>query len=280
VDPARGPSPRELADTISRLRADSSASLARLSDADLATPALPGWSVGDVFRHLAATDRSAVTGQLLLHLLPGRAAEELEPVNDVMVAELRELTADELARELEVWGRRFVRLVRAVPGPLARARVPSSFGTVPLLWLGTLRVYDEWVHQADVALALEQPEPAMDAPTRDLLGWFQRRALPAEALQRLEHDRGVVELELRDATGPTWRIDLAHRRFGAHVASAPTVRIRSGIAAFCLLAADRTPWRTLEEQGRLEILPTTAAPELAPDDRRAAEALLDVVRVV
>jgi uncharacterized protein (TIGR03083 family) len=280
VDPERGPSPRELADTITRMRADSSARLARLSDADLATPALPGWSVGDVFRHLAASDRSAVTGQLLLHLLPGRRAEELEPVNDVLVAELRDLTAGELARELEVWGRRFARLVRAVPGPLGRAHVPSSFGTVPLLWLATLRVYDEWVHQADVARALDQPEPAMDGPTRDLLGWFQRRALPAEALGRLEHDRGVVELELRDATGPTWRLDLAHRRFGAHVAAAPTVRIRCGIAALCLLAADRTPWRTLEDEGRLEILPTTAAAELTEDDRRAAEALLDVVRVV
>jgi uncharacterized protein (TIGR03083 family) len=281
VDPERGPSPSELADVIARLRADSSATLARLSDAELATPALPGWSVGDVYRHLASSDRSAVTGQLLVHLLPGRAAEELEPVNDVLVAGLRELSTDELRRELEVWGRRFVRLVRGLPGPLTRLRVPSAFGTVPLVWLGTLRAYDEWVHQADVAAALGRPEPAMDAPTRDLLGWFQRRALPAEALGRIEHDAGVVELELRDATGPTWRIDLAKRQFGAHVEAAPTVRVRLGVAAFCLHAADRRDWRDLEADGRIEIARTASTTQDGQDDeRRAAEALLDAIRVV
>jgi uncharacterized protein (TIGR03083 family) len=281
VDPDRGPNPRELADVVARLRADSSATLARLSDADLATPALPGWSVGDIFRHLASLDRSAVTGQLLAHLLPGRRAEELEPANDRLVDALRDLSTEELAHELEVWGRRFVRLLRGLPGPLTRVRVPSAFGTVPLAWLGALRAYDEWVHQADVAAALGRPEPAMDAPTRDLLAWFQRRALPAEALGRIGHDRGVVELDLRDATGPTWRIDLVNRRFGAHVEAAPTVRIRTGVAAFCLLAADRQGWRALEDEGRIEILPvSTATAEPAGEDRLAAEALLDVVRVV
>jgi uncharacterized protein (TIGR03083 family) len=281
VDPDRGPTPRQLADVVTQLRADSSATLARLTDADLATPALPGWSVGDVFRHLASSDRSAVTGQLLVHLLPGRQPEELEPANDRLVEELRDLSSDELARELEIWGRRFVRLVRGLPGPLGRVRVPSAFGSVPILWLGTLRAYDEWVHQADVAAALGRPEPQMDAPTRDLLAWFQRRALPAEALGRIRHDRGVVELDLRDASGPTWRIDLANRRFGAHVAAAPTVRIRAGVAAFCLLAADRRDWRTLQGEGRLEILRVaTATTELTSDDREAAEALLDAVRVV
>jgi uncharacterized protein (TIGR03083 family) len=280
VDPERGPSPAELADVVARLRAESSATLARLTDADLATPALPGWSVGDVYRHLASLDRSTVTGQLLVNFLPGRQAEGLEPINDTLVEGLRGLSTEELQRELEVWGRRFVRLVRGLPGPLARVRVPSAFGTVPVIWLGTLRAYDEWVHQADVAAALGRPEPAMDAPTRDLLAWFQRRALPAEALRRVEHDRGVVELDVRDAIGPSWRIDLARRQFGAHVEAAPTVRVRLGITAFCLLAADRQNWRSLEAHGRIEILPpTSAVGALSSDDRVAAEALLDAVRV-
>jgi uncharacterized protein (TIGR03083 family) len=281
VDPQRGPTPGELADVVAHLRADSVATLTRLTDADLATPALPGWSVGDVFRHLASSDRSAVTGQLLVHLLPGRRAEDLEPVNDDLVAELRGLDRDELRAELDRWGRRFVRLLRTVPGPLARLKVPSSFGTVPMVWLGALRAYDEWVHQADVAAALGRPEPPMAPATRDLLAWFQKRALPAEALGRLEHDRGVVELDLRDATGPTWRVDLRRRHFGAHVEAAPTVRIRVGVPAFCLLAADRRPWRVLEEEGRLEILaPSLGSTPPPADARAAAEALLDAVRVV
>jgi hypothetical protein len=91
----------------------------------------------------------------------------------------------------------------------------------------------------------------------------------------------VVELDLRDATRPNWRIDLVNRRFGAHVEAAPTVRVRAGVAAFCLLAADRRGWRALEDEGRIEILPvSTTTAELAGEDRLAAEALLDAVRVV
>jgi uncharacterized protein (TIGR03083 family) len=280
VDPDRGPSPSELADLVGRLRADSCATLAQLTDAELATPALPGWSVADVYRHLASLDRSSVTGKLLINLLPGRQAEELEPINDELVEQLRDLPREQLAEDLEVWGRRFVRLLRSVPRPLASVRVPSAFGTVPLVWLGTLRLYDEWVHQADIAAALGRQEPAMDRPTRDVLAWFQRRALPAEALGRITHDRGVVELELRDAIGPTWRLDLANRRFGAHVAATPSVRVRAGVAAFCLVAADRRPWRELEEEGRIELTAGSGEGELTTADRRAAEALLDVVRVV
>jgi uncharacterized protein (TIGR03083 family) len=281
VDPDRRPRPGQLADVVARLRADSSATLARLTDEELAVEALPGWSVADVYRHLAASDRSAVTGQLLVHLLPGRRAEDLEPVNDRLVAALRDQPRAQLERDLERWGRRFVRLLRTVPAPLAGLRVPSSFGTVPLVWLGALRVYDEWVHQADVARALGRPEPAMDAATRDLLGWFQRRAFPAEALGRLGHREGVVQLELRDATGPTWRFDLAARRYGAHVAALPTVRVRVGVAALCLVAADRRPWPELEAEGRVEVLPPEgqAAP-LDARQRAAAVALLDAVRVV
>jgi uncharacterized protein (TIGR03083 family) len=281
VDPDRGPTPSELADVIASLRADSCATLAQLTDAELASPALPGWSVADVYRHLASLDRSAVNGQLLLHFLPGREPEGIEHANDVLVEELRGLPIDELRRELEVWGRRFVRLVRTLPRPMANVKVPSSFGTVPLVWLTALRAYDEWVHQADVAAAVGRPEPPMDARTRDLLGWFQRRALPAEALSRIRHDRGVVELDLRDAAGSTWRIDLGNRRFGAHVAASPTVRIRASVAAFCLLAADRQAWRDLETEGRIELLPPArSAGELDAGGRRAAEALLDAVRVV
>jgi uncharacterized protein (TIGR03083 family) len=281
VDPERGPSPREVADLIGRLRADSVATLVRLTDADLATPALPGWSVGDVYRHLASSDRAAVTGRLLPHLAPGRRPEDLEPANDELVASLRGLGRDELCEELQRWGRRMVQLVRTLPSLAGRQHVPSAFGRVPLIWLATLRVYDEWVHQTDVAAALERPEPAMEAPVRDVLAWFQRRALPATALPKVEHDRGVVEVSVTDAAGPTWRVDLAERRFGAHVDASTTVRVRMGVPAWCLLAADRASWPELEAAGRLEVLgPPTSQDAPSEDDRAAAAAVLDTVRVV
>lgn len=176
-----------------------------------------------------------------------------------------------LAHDLARFGRRFASLVGAVPTAVGRRTVPSAFGRVPLVWLAALRVYDEWVHQADIGAALDRPEPSVPPDARAILAWFQRRALPADVLPRLAPGSGVVAIEVGDAPGPEWRIDLGTRRFGAHVAATPTVHVALSTATWCLLAADRRSWRDLETDGR--ILLTGA-------DRPAAEVLLDAIRVV
>jgi hypothetical protein len=268
-DPA--PRPRDVAALAARLRATSCTWFDRLHAAALARPAVAGWSVRDVFVHLATFDRAAVTGRLAPSLLGASRPEELEPFADHLVAEGRGIDDEQLRRDLRVWGARLRRLVAALPGRLGTVAVPSSFGPVPLVWLSCLRVYDEWVHQVDVARALGDPEPVMDAPTRAALAWFQRRALPVTALPAIGPRSGVVAVTVRDAPGPTWRIDLGGRRFGALVAAAPTVEVAFTTAAWCLVAADRDRWAALEEQGTIDIV---------GEDRPAAAALLDAIRVV
>ena len=260
--------PRELAAAISRLRGGTLLTFDRLADDQFEVEALPGWTVADVFRHLAESDRGSVLGTHLTEFLPGKDLDAFENHNDVNLARLRRVDRATLRRELEVWGRRLARVVGVVPSPLARITIPTAFGRVPLGWVAGLRLYDEWVHQWDVARALGEDEPPMDLPLRDLLAEFQLRALPAGPLRGLRAD-GVVEIAVVD--GPVWRFDLDAHQYGAHVRATPTARIRLDVGAFCLVAADRVPWHVMVDDGRIEV---------DDDPDGSAASVLDACRVV
>ena len=260
--------PRDIGPAISRLRGGSLLLFDRLTDEQLELEALPGWTVADVFRHLADSDRGAVLGGHLLEFLPGKDLDEFERHNDANLARLRERDRATLRHELEVWGRRLSRVVGLVPAPVARVPVPTAFGRLPMGWVACLRLYDEWVHRWDVARVIDDPEPPMDLPLHDLLAEFQLRALPAGPLHEVRRD-AVVEIQVVD--GPVWRFDLARHRFGAHVAAAPTATVRVDVPALCLVAGDRVPWRELADEGRIDV---------DDDAEGAAATVLDACRVV
>lgn len=259
--------PKDVAGAIRRLRAASLTLLDGLADAELTVEALPGWSVLDVFRHLADSDRRTVLGGHLLQFLPGKDLDAFERVNDGHVEEYR---ADRRAvrDDLATWGPRLATVVGLVPARVARLTVPTAFGRVPLSWMGGLRLYDEWVHQWDVLQALDRDDPPMDDQLRDLLAEFQLRALPAGPLRGIDRRDGVIEVRLRDVPRPAWRFDLRRREFGGFVRAAPTVSVVADVPSWCLLAAARQGWRDLP------------AIEVTGRDQAAAAALLDVVRVV
>lgn len=259
--------PKDIAAAIRRLRAASLALLDRCSDADLELEALPGWTVLDVFRHLADSDRGSVLGGHLVEFLPGRDLLAFERVNDANLERLRGCGRAEVRDELERWGKRLATVVSIVPGRVGRLPIPTAFGRVPLAWMGALRPYDEWVHQWDVSRALGLPDPAMDTPTRDLLAEFQLRALPAGPLRSLPRTEAVVEVRLPDTSLPAWRFDLATHRFGPRVTAPATATVVTDVPTFCLVAGARRPWRELDVT-------------VDGEDRAAAESLLDVVRVV
>lgn len=270
--------PRDIAVSAERLREASVALLDGLGSDELDTLALPSrdggppWSVADVFRHLALSDREVVLGRHLLDFLPFHDADEFEAANDAALERASGMSRQRLRDELVAWGRRLRTIMRTTPAPIARLRVPTLFGRVTLAWLATLRVYDEWVHQDDIARALQRDAPPIDEATRDLLAAFHLRALPPAPLRRVDHDRGVVQVAFTDALGsPAWRFDLAAREYGPRVVSAPTASIECDVATWTRIAADRVSWRDAEAGGDLRI---------HGDDREAAESLLDVVRVV
>ena len=57
---------RDIAAVIRRLRGATLLRFDSLSDVDLEREALPDWTVADVFRHLADSDRGSVLGAHLL----------------------------------------------------------------------------------------------------------------------------------------------------------------------------------------------------------------------
>ncbi len=273
------PEPRTVAEIAGHLRDHTVALFDRLTPEQLERVALPprhpggeGWTVADVFRHLAESDRQSVLGSHLTDFLPFNDGESFEDHNDQMIQRLRGAPRQQLREELVAWGRRLRRIIRFTPGPLSRVKVPTLFGRVALWWLATLRVYDEWIHQGDLARALDLDPPEMDVRTRDLLAEFQLRALPAGPLYGIERRDGVVEVAFDDALSrPAWRFDLSSHEYGPRVKATPTVRIETDVATWTRIAADRIGWTDAEAAGKLTI---------DGDDRDAAEALLEVVRVV
>lgn len=271
--------PRIIAESARRLRRDTVALLDDLSEEEYHATALApretggtAWSVADVFRHLAETDRRAALGSSLLGMLPWHDEDSFEQAQDDALERLRGASRPELRDELITWGGRFQRLVRLTPKLIADRSVPTMFGRMTLGWLACLRPYDEWIHQDDVRRALDRAEVRPDAETRELLALFQLRGLPGGPLREVAHDDGVVEVAFRDVLAqPAWRFDLARRQFGERVPAEPTVHIEADIHVWCRIAADRVSWKEAEESDDIEIV---------GDDRDAAAALLDVVRIV
>lgn len=271
--------PRTIAEVAGRLRTRSVALLDSLSDEQLAAPALParrpggsGWSVADVFRHLAESDRRSVLGYHLLEFLPSQDETAFEDANDEALERLRGADRTQLREELITWGRRLQRVIRLTPRVVARRTVPTMFGRVSLAWFSMLRVYDEWVHEDDVRRALQLPPRTPGATARGLLAEFHLRALPAGPLREIPQTDAVVEVSFPDVlTGPDWRFDLRARQFGVAVTAEPTARIETDVPTWCRIAADRIEWRQAESDRALRI---------EGDDREAAEAILGRVRVV
>ncbi|HEX2026502.1 MAG TPA: maleylpyruvate isomerase N-terminal domain-containing protein [Nitriliruptorales bacterium] len=264
--------PSVVADAAEQLRAHTVALLDDLDNDELERAALPGWTVADVLRHLAESDRTVVLGRRLLDFLPWVAAAQMEQRNDRALRRLRGVSRYRLRAELDAWGRRLQTIIRRAPAPLARLQVPTMFGRVTLGWFATLRLYDEWVHQDDIHRAVGRAQPDVDLQTAALLAEFHLRALPAGPLRHVDRRASVVEITFTDApTVAGWRFDLARRQYGPDVTQRPTVHIATDVRTWSRVAADRTPWRDAERSGALTV---------EGWDRAAAETLLDAVRVV
>jgi uncharacterized protein (TIGR03083 family) len=124
--------------------------------------ACEGWTVQDIVAHLVGTAeanasqlenlRQLVRGSVLARRT-GRAP--VDGINDVQIADRRQLTSDELIARLDQVADRAVRGRRRTPGPLRPLRIPGPDGGT--LTLGHLVdiVYtrDQWMHRVDLAAA-------------------------------------------------------------------------------------------------------------------------------
>ena len=174
----------------------------------------------------------------------------------------------ELLEGLEKWGRRFVRVAKVPPRSLASLSFPNGFGRVSLLWLAMLRVYDEWVHLEDVRRKLSLPDDG-SADTLPAAAKFMLAGIPIQTLPEIpEGVAGTLAIGFVDVDTPSLGIDLGTRRFGVDLAA--DAQIKGPAASLIMVAAGRDPWRDVEAAGHLRIT----------GDRKAAEAFLDVLKVV
>jgi uncharacterized protein (TIGR03083 family) len=229
------------------------------------TVTLPGWRIREVAAHLVSLDRASLSGAVLPQAMA--SAERVERWNDRQVGKFADRPLPEILIALERWGRRFLRLARAVPAAAYRLRVPTMWGRGPgglLIWS---RVYDEWVHRQDMRRALGLPDEDVDLAPPLVFMLQAAGCLPA-----MRGGTGTVEVSVKGVPLAPHVFDLAA---GAVTKRLPgreaDVRIRAHGPAFIMATAGREPgFKELEEGGELEI----------DGDRSVAERFLAGLKVV
>ena len=259
---------RETVDALRAQRAHTLALLEDLTDTQWETEIVLGWRTREVAAHLVSTDEASLTGKFLLWGIKQKPIPEIEAWNERQVSKWADRPIPELLQGLEKWGRRFARVASAAPRRLASLSFPNGFGRVSLLWLGMLRIYDEWVHLEDVRRALSLPDDG-GVDTLPAAAKFMLAGIPIQTLSEIPGGAaGTLAIGFVDVETPTLSVDLGTRRFGIGLPA--DAQVKGPAASLIMVAAGRDPWREVEVAGHLRI----------SGDRKAAETFLDVLRVV
>ena len=259
---------KEMVAAIRAQRAETLAVLEDLTESQWSTEVVPRWRTREVAGHLISTDAASVNGTYLTWGLRMRPMKQIEEWNDEQVGRWAEKPVPDMLKALEKYGRRFARAMSIPPRFLESVTLPTSFGKVSLLWLGMLRVYDEWIHVEDIRRALSLPNDDSFERLRPA-ATFLLAGIPIQTLPEIPTGAGgTVEIGFSDVDTQKLGIDLGTRRFGIDLSA--DAQISGPAASLIMVAAGRDSWREAEAAGRLEV----------KGDRKAAETLLDVLRVV
>ena len=253
-------------------RARSLTLLRSLPEADWERIIVPRWRVREVAGHIVANDEAAMTGRVLavgFSKTGDQAMSKIEIWNDKQAARWADRPIGEIMAGMEKWARRFEGLAKVVPTRVARRAIPTPYGKVSLLWLGSVRNYDEWVHMEDVRRVFGMPSD--DVPSSVLPIAKQLHAgIPVQTFPRVPSTAsGRVTLEFSDIDLPALGFDLGLRRFGYGL-EATEARITAPVAAFAMIAARRDPWQDAEAAGALKV----------EGDRQAADEFLEALLLV
>src|ERR1700722_7440194 len=230
-----------------------------LSEADWARPTqCPGWDVKDQLSHLIGVER-AIRG---------------EPVPD-----WRGPLGDHVKNDFAATNERFVAVRRALPGPSVRAEFVevtttrmaqldaltaaewaapgwSPVGEVPRAEFVTVRVFDSWVHEQDVRLALDRPGGSGNAASAISLDRVQG-AMPFVVGKKAGCPDGTtVRFDVagpgRDARAVTIGVEGGRARpVGDEVA--PTVTLALSSIDFVRLGWGRATAAQVEAAGGVEV---------------------------
>ncbi|MCC7079003.1 MAG: maleylpyruvate isomerase family mycothiol-dependent enzyme [Acidimicrobiia bacterium] len=228
-----------------------------LTAADWDAPSLRGdWSCRDVFAHVTSVDEAITRGNALLWGLPrysGRAARAAR------VAAWRGRSIPELRGRTEERGRRLHAMLWAASRATWKQALPTPFGRHPLESLVAYRTHDLWIHNRDIAVALDRSvaDPRRTAPSLTwLLALLPRRLGPALG----EHAGRSVTVYVTGwvAAAFTWQV--ASRRLERipddrawSEASVSDVRITVDTETFVTLGSGRGDISGAREDGRVTV---------------------------
>ena len=259
---------REAIDAVRAQRARTIALLEDLTESQWGTEIVPGWRTREVAAHFITTDAASVTGKYVLWGVRRKPIPDIEAWNERQVSKWADRPIPELLEGLDKWGRRFARAISVPPRAIASLSFPNGFGRVSILWLAMLRLYDEWVHIEDVRRALSLPDDG-GVDTLPMAAKFLLAGIPIQTLPEIpDGAAGTLAIGFVDVDTPSLSIDLGTRRFGIGLPA--DAQVKGPAASLIMVAAGRDPWRDVEAAGHLRIT----------GDRKAAEAFLDVLKVV
>lgn len=242
---------------MAALRSQRAATVARFAgvpDDGWESLCLPGWRVRDLAAHLVATDEAFVTGRLVHAVRAAADREEFERWNDEALARWSGRSPAELLDALDRWGDRLARLVARTPSAALRVRSRGWYGSQPLLALPYRCVLDEWVHECDLAWALQDRDPDRPAPmppeTAEVVAAAVLATLPSLALPRTPRTSGVARLVVHVGQDRwrTWGVDFARRHYGTRVTARPDTVVRTDAPTLALLAENRWSWKRLSAE--------------------------------
>ncbi|HEX9695354.1 MAG TPA: maleylpyruvate isomerase N-terminal domain-containing protein [Actinomycetota bacterium] len=264
------PTKNEVLADVARQRARTVALLEPLSPQEWDTIALPGWRVREVAGHLVASDQGALTGRMLRMGVRPQADGGLDAVeawNETQVHRWSDRPTAEILAGLRKWGRRSVAAFKAAPGIVLRRKIPMPFGKVPLLFLGQIRVFDEWIHEQDIRRALSM-DPSHDLASLAAAARALQVVMAQQTPVRMPDDtKGTAAIRFDGVDVSPLFVDLATKEFrfdGGNVDATVTATA----PALLMSAANRDAWRDHEKTGAIRI----------EGDRGVAEAFLDAMR--
>lgn len=267
----------EVLGAVRRQRARTVALAESLTTQQWETIALPGWRVREVIGHLVSSDEGALKLRMFrvgIRPQPGGAIDAIEQWNETQVRRWSEKPVADLINGLRVWGRRGTGIFTPIPEFVLQRRVPLPFGKVPLLFLGQIRVFDEWVHEQDIRRALSLPGVDTQC-TRSAARAMLEVAVTQTPAAIPDGAAGRVVLQV-DAPGiPPLQVDLAAKRveIGARTRT-PDATVDATVtadpAALMMVASGRDQWRDAKLAGAFKI----------EGSRPIAEQFLDVLKAV
>jgi uncharacterized protein (TIGR03083 family) len=205
-----------------------------------------GWTVRDVFGHMACTLHGVIDPAYLPDTSSG-TENAMEPP----VAERRTWPIEQVIEEYETYSAQAAEAFASVQAPgIAETTLPmGELGTHTMAILPSTFLFDAYTHLRHDVLAptgpIKRPEPPRDEQRlRPTVEWMLA-GMPWMCPALTSIVRRPIVLELSGPGGGTWTIAPGTERVEVREGAAPdaTATIRSGDHEFVVWATKRRPWR-------------------------------------